>query len=52
MMLNLQPELLEIFLNNVDLYDDCGQFIDRGHSYTLAIYYVDDKQKEVINCCI
>ena len=42
-------ELLEIFINNVDLYDEGGQFIDRGHSYTLAIYYVDDKQKEVIN---
>ena len=41
-------ELLDIFLNNVDIYDDGGQFIDRGYSYTLAIYYVDDYQKEVI----
>lgn len=42
-------ELLEIFINNVDLYDDGGQFIDRGHSYTLAIYYVDNKQKDIID---
>lgn len=41
-------ELLEIFLNNVDLYDGEGQYIDRGHSYTLAIYYIDEKQKKII----
>ena len=40
-------ELLEIFINNVDPYDGEGQFIDRGHSYTLAIYYVDDNQKQI-----
>lgn len=39
-------ELLNIFLDSVDLYDNGGQYIDRGFSYTLAIYYVDDKQKE------
>ncbi len=32
-------KLLEIFLANVDPYDAEGQFIDRGHSYTLAVYY-------------
>ena len=37
--------LLEIFLNGVDIFDDGGQFIDRGHSYTLAIYYVSEEQK-------
>ena len=42
-------ELLETFLNNVDLYDGEGQFIDRGHSYTLAVYYTDDEQKNIIN---
>lgn len=42
-------KLLEIFLNNVDLYDSEGQYIDRGHSYTLAIYYVDDNQKRIID---
>lgn len=42
-------ELLEIFLCNVDVYDGGGQYIDRGHSYTLALYYVDDKQKNIID---
>lgn len=40
-------QLLEIFLNNVDVYDPNGQYIDKGHSYTLAIYYIDDNQKEI-----
>ena len=40
-------ELLEIFLNNVDVYDDGGQFIDRGHSYTLAVYYNNQQEKEI-----
>ena len=38
--------LLDIFLWSVDPFDGNGQFIDRGRSYTLAIYYVDDTQKE------
>lgn len=38
--------LLDIFFNNVDLFDGGGQFIDRGHSYTLAIYYTSEKEKE------
>lgn len=37
--------LLDIFLCSIDPYDDGGQFIDRGHSYTLAIYPTDAKQK-------
>lgn len=39
-------ELLEIFINGVDPFDGEGQFIDRGHSYTLAIYYNDIIEKE------
>ena len=39
-------QLLEIFLSGVDPFDDGGQFIDRGHSYTLAIFYLDESQKE------
>ena len=39
------PALLDIFLSGVDLFDDGGQFIDRGHSYTLAIYYTSEEQK-------
>lgn len=40
--------LLYIFFNNVDLTDDSGQFIDRGHSYTLAVYYNDDLEKQLV----
>lgn len=39
-------QLLEIFLSGVDPFDPDGQFIDRGHSYTLAVYYCDDSQKQ------
>ena len=39
-------ELLEIYLANVDPFDGEGQFIDRGHSYTLAIYYNNEEEKE------
>ncbi|MBR2987571.1 MAG: peptide-methionine (S)-S-oxide reductase MsrA [Clostridia bacterium] len=38
-------ELLDIFLSGVDPYDGEGQFIDRGHSYTLAVYYTSDSEK-------
>lgn len=40
-------ELFEIFLNGVDPFDAGGQFIDRGHSYTLAVYYLSEEEKEV-----
>lgn len=39
-------ELFEIFLNGVDPFDSEGQFIDKGFSYTLAIYYNDIIEKE------
>ena len=37
--------LLDIFLSHVDPFDGEGQFIDRGHSYTLAVYYTDETQR-------
>ena len=37
--------LLEIFLRSVDPFDAGGQFIDRGHSYTLAIYYCGEEER-------
>lgn len=40
-------QLLKIFVDNVDLYDAGGQFIDRGHSYSLAIYYQNEQEKEI-----
>lgn len=52
-MLTYDPEivsyetLLDIFLSNVDPLDADGQFIDRGFSYTLAIFYTDDIEKEL-----
>ena len=38
--------LLEIYLANVDPFDAEGQFIDKGFSYTLAIYYQTEEEKE------
>ncbi|MBQ7699577.1 MAG: peptide-methionine (S)-S-oxide reductase MsrA [Clostridia bacterium] len=38
--------LLQIFFENVDITDGGGQYIDRGHSYTLAVYYTDETEKE------
>ena len=41
--------LTEVFLGSVDPHDPDGQFIDRGFSYTLAIYYLDEDQKATAN---
>lgn len=38
-------QLMEIFISGIDPFDDGGQFIDRGHSYTLAVYWMDTQQK-------
>ena len=38
--------LMDVFLGSVDPHDPDGQFIDRGFSYTLAVYYLSPKQKE------
>jgi peptide methionine sulfoxide reductase msrA/msrB len=40
-------ELLENFWINIDPLDDGGQFCDRGHSYTTAIFYHDTAQKNL-----
>jgi methionine-S-sulfoxide reductase len=37
--------LLSLFLGSVDVEDGGGQFIDRGRSYTLAVYYTNDEEK-------
>ena len=39
--------LLEIFLSSVDPFDPDGQFIDRGHSYTLAVYYETETERQL-----
>lgn len=40
-------ELFGIFLDGVDPFDEGGQFIDRGHSYTLAVYYLTEEEKQI-----
>lgn len=39
-------QLLEVYLQNVDPFDDGGQFIDRGASYTLAVFGRDEGELE------
>lgn len=39
--------LLDTFWRQVDPTDDGGQFVDRGHAYTTAIFYLDDSQKQM-----
>ena len=38
--------LFEVFLCSVDPFDPDGQFIDRGHSYTLAVYHCSEAQRQ------
>ncbi len=39
-------KLLDIFLANVDPFDGEGQFIDKGFSYTLAVYYCTEDERK------
>jgi len=39
--------LMELFLANVDPFDGGGQYIDRGHSYTLAVYYSNEEELSI-----
>lgn len=39
--------LFDIFLSGVDPFDEEGQYIDRGHSYTLAVYYLNESQQQI-----
>lgn len=38
--------LLRIYLDNIDPYDGEGQFIDRGFSYSPAVYYTCEEERE------
>lgn len=40
-------ELVDVFWRSIDPTDDGGQFCDRGHSYTTAIYTTDDAQLSI-----
>lgn len=37
-------QLMDVFLGSIDPHDPDGQFIDRGFSYTLAVYYLSETQ--------
>ena len=45
-------QLLEIFLSSVDPFDPDGQFIDRGHSYTLAVYHCCASQQQAAETAV
>ncbi|MHB8790805.1 MAG: peptide-methionine (R)-S-oxide reductase MsrB [Desulfobulbaceae bacterium] len=38
-------ELLDVYWRQVDPTDPGGQFVDRGHAYTTAIFYFDEEQR-------
>ena len=40
-------QLMEIFLSGTDPFDPDGQYIDRGHSYTLAVYYLSEEERTI-----
>nr|WP_321445760.1 peptide-methionine (S)-S-oxide reductase MsrA [uncultured Cohaesibacter sp.] len=40
-------QLLDVFWRSVDPTDGGGQFCDRGHSYTTAIYTLNDEQAKL-----
>lgn len=40
-------QLLDIYWQQIDPTDDGGQFQDRGHSYTTAIFYTNETQKQI-----
>ena len=45
-------QLMEVFLGGVDPFDGEGQFIDRGYSYTLAVYYQTEEERQTAHSCI
>ena len=40
-------ELLDVYWRQIDPTDSGGQFIDRGHAYTSAIFYFDEEQRRL-----
>lgn len=43
-------QLLEVYWQQIDPTDAGGQFQDRGHSYTTAIFYYTDEQRKIAEC--
>lgn len=40
-------QLLQVFWRNIDPFDDDGQFCDKGDQYKAAIFYQDEKEKQL-----
>ena len=40
-------ELLEVFFRQIDPTDAGGQFADRGHQYTTAVFFHDQEQRKL-----
>lgn len=45
-------QLFAIFLGGVDPFDGGGQYIDRGHSYTLAVYFQSAEEQRTAQLAI
>ena len=39
-------KLLDVFFDNIDPFDAEGQFIDRGRSYTTAVFFTNEEERE------
>jgi len=42
-------ELMNLHLSNIDLFDDSGQFCDKGKSYRSVIFYQSENEKKIIS---
>jgi peptide methionine sulfoxide reductase msrA/msrB len=40
-------QLLDTYWRQIDPTDDGGQFVDRGHAYTTAIFYLNQQQRQL-----
>ena len=40
-------KLIDLYFTYVDVLDEDGQMIDRGHSYSLALYYQNEDDKKL-----
>ena len=40
-------KLVDLYFQYVDVLDDGGQTIDRGHSYSLALFYQNEEEKNL-----
>lgn len=40
-------DLLDVYWKQIDPTDPGGQFVDRGHAYSTAIFFYDDEQRQL-----